>query len=341
MPAGKGQQHDGSYGTIVAVYAFILRILGRGQRRHIAILLLIAVGCILVGGGAFAATQGKPFTTGLYWAITTATTVGYGDVTPDNWAGRLVASLVMLTTIPLLASVFALATGGAVVAGVRRLLSMHSHFPTTNYRLVIGMSPAVPAILEELVAAGVSVVLLAEVDPASLPGEIHLVRGDPTDETAIKAAKPAGAEQALITGKTDGEVLVSAVLTRKQAPDLPVVALVNSPSVREALQDLGVQQVMSSHKLIASTLAKSLEAPHAADMLAELVESDTHRIGEFDVDATVVGRRLSAVREERPGLVLGLVQQGKFTLGIDGDPVVQTGDRLLVAEPCHEVAASD
>jgi voltage-gated potassium channel len=97
--------------------------------------------------------------------------------------------------------------------------------------------------------------------------------------------------------------------------------------------------VMSSHKLIASTLAKSLEAPHAADMLAELVESDTHRIGEFDVEAAAVGKRLSAVREERPGLVLGLVQQGKFTLGIDADPVVQTGDRLLVAEPCHEEAA--
>jgi voltage-gated potassium channel len=300
-------------------------MLRHGQRRHIAILLGIAAACILVGGGAFAATQGKPFTTGLYWAVATATTVGYGDVTPDNWAGRLVASLVMLTTIPLLASVFAIATGGAAVAGVRRLLAMHSHFPTTNY----------------LVAAGVCVVLLADVDQGSLPSEVHVVRGDPTDEAAIKTAKAAGAEQALITGKTDGEVLVSAVLTRKQAPNLPIVALVNSPSVREALQDLGVQQVMSSHKLIASTLAKSLEAPHAADMLSELVEADTHRIGEFDVDPLLVGKRLSAVREERAGLVLGLVQQGKFTLGVDADPVVLAGDRLLVAEPCHEVAASD
>lgn len=323
------------------MFALLLRILGRGHRRRIAYLLLIAAGCILVGGEAFAATQGKPFSTGLYWAITTATTVGYGDVTPQTWAGRLVASLVMLTTIPLLASVFAIATGGAVVAGVRRLLDMHSHFPTTNYRLVIGMNPAVPAILEELVTAGVSVVLLADVDPASVPAGVHLVRGDPTDEAAIKEAKPAGAEQALITGKSDGDVLVSAVLTRKQAPDLLVVALVNSASVREALQDLGIQQVMSSHKLIASTLAKSLEAPHAADMLTQLVESNTHRIGEIDADAVIIGKRLSAVRDERAGLVLGLVQQGKFTLGIDADPVVQDGDRLLVAEACTESAASD
>lgn len=318
--------------------ALLLRFFRPRHRRHIVILLATAAGCVLIGGTAFAGTQGLPFSSGLYWAVTTATTVGYGDVTPHNGAGRVIASLVMLTTIPLLASVFAVATGGAAVAGVRRLLAMHDHFPTTKYRLVIGMNPAVPAILDELLRAGVSVVLLADVDPASLPAGIHLVRGDPTDELAVKAAKPAGAEQALITGKSDGEVLISAVLTRKQAPDLVILALVNSASVREALLDLGVQQVMSSHKLIASTLAKSLEAPHAAEMLAQLVESGAHRIGEIDADAVLVGKRLSAVRQERVGLVLGLVQQGRFTLGIGADPVVQHGDRLLVAESCSDGA---
>jgi len=61
----------------------------------------------------------------------------------------------------------------------------------------------------------------------------------------------------------------------------------------------------------------------------------------MDVDPVLVGKRLSAVREARAGLVLGLVQQGKFTLGIDADPIVQAGDRLLVAEACNGGAASD
>jgi len=71
------------------------------------------VACVVAGGALFAMTQHIAFTTGLYWAITTATTVGYGDVIPHNPAGRLVASAVMLTTIPLLASVFALVAGAA------------------------------------------------------------------------------------------------------------------------------------------------------------------------------------------------------------------------------------
>jgi len=321
------------------VFAILLRLFGPHHRKHIAVLLTSAAACVLAGAAAFAATQGRPFSTGLYWAITTATTVGYGDVTPQNAAGRVIASLVMLTTIPLLASVFALASGDVAAAGIRRVLAMRSHFPDGRYRLVIGLNDAVPAILAELTAARIPVVLVADTDPASVPSEVHLVRGDPTDETVLKSAKPEGAEQALITGQSDGDVLVSAVLVRKLAPGLETAALVSSPAVREALTDLGVHQVISAHTLIASTLAKSLETPHAGDMLAELVGSGNHRLSEVEADAAAVGRPLSAIRDERDGLVLGIVHRGKFMLGVGDDPVVQAGDHLLVAEQPDRAAA--
>jgi len=313
------------------------------QRTRILLLLAAAAACVLVGAVLFAHAQRPhlPFTTGLYWAITTATTVGYGDVTPDTGISRVVASGVMLTTIPLLASVFALATGGYVAAGIRRILSMHSPFPDPPYRVVIGMNPSVPAILRELVAARVAVVLLADVDPGGVPAEVHHIRGDPTDEAAIAKIRPAAAEQGMITGGSDGDVLVSSVLVRKQAPKLPLVALVSSPSVREALRDLGVQQTMSAHDLIAATLAKSLEAPHAADMVSELVESSRHKLAELQADAVgAVGKPLSAVRDERAGLVLGVVHRGKFTLGLGDDPVIEAGDYLLVAEGAAAAASA-
>jgi voltage-gated potassium channel len=310
------------------------------QRTRISILLCAAVACVLIGALLFSLAENITYTTGLYWAIATATTVGYGDVTPHNGLGRVIASGVMLTTIPLLASVFALATGGYAAAGIRRILAMHSPLPDPPYRLVIGMSQSVPAILRELIAAGVTVVLLADVDPAGVPTEVHHIRADPTDEAAIRRTNPADAEQALITGKSDGDVLVSSVLVRKLAPDLPIVAVVSSASVREALADLGIRQTMSPHDLIAATLAKSLEAPHAADMVSDLVESPRHRLSEVDAAAEgAVGKALSAVRDERDGLVLGLVHDGKFSLGIAEDPTIEAGDSLLIAEGAPAAAS--
>ena len=75
------------------------------------LLLATAVACFLAGGWLFSWTQAVPLSTGLYWAVETATTVGYGDVVPANPAGRLIALVVMLSTIPLLAACFALVTG--------------------------------------------------------------------------------------------------------------------------------------------------------------------------------------------------------------------------------------
>ena len=249
----------------------LLRLVGARHTRHVVTLLVVAVACVVVGGALFAVTQHIAFTTGLYWGITTATTVGYGDVIPHNPAGRLIASAVMLTTIPLLAAVFALVTGAAAAAGVRKVLALVREFPAGSYRIVIGMHPAVPAILEELVRAGDAVVLVADVDPDTVPDRVHVIRRDPTQPGALRPARPAGAQHALVTGQTDGDVLVSAVLLRKEAPDVPVSALVRSRSVGEALRDLGIQQAVSADELVAHTLAKSLEAPHAGDLILQLV----------------------------------------------------------------------
>jgi len=314
------------------VIALLVRLLGQRNRQHIAALLATAVACVLVGGWLFALTQKLPFSTGLYWGITTATTVGYGDVTPHNASGRVISSLVMLTAIPLLAAVFALVTGGAAAAGIRRILSMESQFPQGTYRLVVGMNPTVPAILEELEGARIPVVLVADVEPGSVRHGVHLVRGDPTEPSTIRKAKPAGAQQALLTGSTDGDVLVSAVILRKQAPDLRITALVTSAAVREALHELGVQYAVSAQELVARTLAASLEAPHASDLIAQLIESGRDVLAEVDADPAAVGKAFSAVRDERAGLVLGLVHEGRFTLGIGDDPVVAAGDRLLIAK---------
>jgi voltage-gated potassium channel len=89
---------------------------------------------------------------------------------------------------------------------------------------------------------------------------------------------------------------------------------------------------------LARTLATTLETPHAGDMVAQLVESGRDILAEIDADQATIGKTLSAVRDERrgatggTGLVLGLVHADRFTLGIGEDPVIEAGDRLLIAE---------
>lgn len=60
---------------------------------------------------------------GLWFALQTVTTVGYGDVTPERSAGRIVAAVVMLTAIGFLAVITAAATAALVESGRRRCVA--------------------------------------------------------------------------------------------------------------------------------------------------------------------------------------------------------------------------
>jgi hypothetical protein len=75
--------------------------------RRAAALIAAAAGWTCVCGWLFSATQHTGLIAGLYWAVTTATTVGYGDETVHGTGGQLLAIAVMLTDIPLLATGFA------------------------------------------------------------------------------------------------------------------------------------------------------------------------------------------------------------------------------------------
>lgn len=63
---------------------------------------------------------------GVYWAIVTMTTVGFGDIAPVTAIGRMLASLVMLLGYGIIAIPTGIVTSEIVRAGMRRAVSTQS-----------------------------------------------------------------------------------------------------------------------------------------------------------------------------------------------------------------------
>ena len=88
------------------VAAMALRLVHRhfGKQKFHYVLVVACATVVLGAVGVFALESGENrsiqhFGDALWWAITTVTTVGYGDITPVTPEGRLIAVVLMLTGI--------------------------------------------------------------------------------------------------------------------------------------------------------------------------------------------------------------------------------------------------
>jgi voltage-gated potassium channel len=73
----------------------------KASRAKITVFLLTVLTIVLILGAAIYAIEGpengfESIPTGIYWAVVTITTVGYGDIAPQTVVGRFIAALAMV-----------------------------------------------------------------------------------------------------------------------------------------------------------------------------------------------------------------------------------------------------
>jgi voltage-gated potassium channel Kch len=92
--------------------------------RNAAAVIVVATAVVVVGGGVLICLIDREeypnVWVGMWWALQTVTTVGYGDVTPSHVSGRLVGALVMLEGIAFIAIVTAVITSTFVARAARQ-----------------------------------------------------------------------------------------------------------------------------------------------------------------------------------------------------------------------------
>ena len=91
--------------------------------RNAANVIVVATGIVVVASGVVIRLldheEYPNIWRGMWWALQTVTTVGYGDVTPTRTSGRIVASFVMLEGIAFVAILVAAITSTFVARAER------------------------------------------------------------------------------------------------------------------------------------------------------------------------------------------------------------------------------
>ena len=106
----------------------IERRLERFQRESLSVrnaagvIVIATIVVVVVAGFAISLLDSEEYPNlgiGMWWALQTVTTVGYGDVTPTNLSGKLVGAAVMLEGAAFIAIVTAVITSTFVARATR------------------------------------------------------------------------------------------------------------------------------------------------------------------------------------------------------------------------------
>jgi voltage-gated potassium channel len=125
--------------------------------RNAAAVIVVATGVVVAAAGVLiTVVDGNEYPdleTGLWWALQTVTTVGYGDVAPSNLSGRLVGAVVMLEGIAFIAIVTALITSTFVARATREAEAARAEGDTSDRELMERRFDELERKLDRLAAA--------------------------------------------------------------------------------------------------------------------------------------------------------------------------------------------
>ncbi|MFC7141199.1 NAD-binding protein [Halosimplex aquaticum] len=219
-------------------------------------------------------------TDAVYFTIVTASTVGYGDVTPQSQQAKLFGMSVVVLGVASFTVALGSLLGPAIEARLSQALGTMNDSELElleDHVVVLGYGDLTEPLLEELAAVVDFVVITPDADLAATmrTRDLRVVVGDPSDE---EPQKQAGIEhaRAIIAATNDDAQDALAILTARQFhPDARIVAGATDRENVEKLRRAGADAVISPAVIGGHLLVESALGDADMEGLAErLLEAD-------------------------------------------------------------------
>ena len=219
-----------------------------------------------------------------YFTVVTASTVGYGDITPETGAASDIAQLFVLSSLVMNVAAFAVALGVLLTPAIEAQLSKALGKMTEkqfdlleNHVLLLGHGGMTDLILDELTEQGVDefAIVTNDESAARTLGErsIPVLTADPSDVEPLERAHLTDARAVIVATDDDARDALSVLTARQLDPDVRIVATATQRENVEKLRRAGADHVISPATLGGHLLVSEAFETDGAD-LADVVTVD-------------------------------------------------------------------
>ncbi len=291
------------------------------ERIKLGVLVIISI--ILIATFGLMHFEGWNFFTALYVSIITLSTVGYGDITPKTFGGRVLVLICIICGAGAMAYTFASIAGFFIEGQFKKVLRlrkmqnrlkrMHDHY------IVCGFGKIGKIVAKKFDDAGVPFVVV-DLDEKLILREIDkfknmtYVIGDATSDDVLNKAGVKRAKGLIAVVNSDAENLFITLSAKEFNPDIHVVAKAEKDATIEKLLKAGADRAVSPYSIGGMRIAEMSLRPEILDFVSTLMDtSQDMEIGRFTVSpkSSVVGKTLydSKIRKRTGATILAIMKK--------------------------------
>ena len=312
------------------------------QKRLRIALVLIAV-VLLTGTSGFHFIEGWPWFDGLYMALITMTTIGYGETHPLSPAGRVFNAFFIIAGVT---------AGGFLIASVthamvefefskflgrrrmeRELANLRGHY------IICGAGRVGRTVAKELRAQGVPFVVVerdAERAQWAVEQKVPVVIGTGFAEETLRQARIENARGLVAAVTSDPDNLYIVLTASGMKPDLQIIARASEEEAIPKLLRAGASHVLSPYHFVGHRIVQLLLRPNVLDFIDTAIGSERLDIQIEEVQvpngSSLAGKSLAAadIRQATGVLVLALKRaSGQLEFNPAPDTVIEADDCLI------------
>jgi len=241
-------------------------------RRRIRRVLLVLSAALVAGTAGYMLIEGWRLLDALYMTVITLSTVGFTEVHHMSDPGHLFTIALIITGVS--AAAYAVgAIGEYVISGrlsgsLRRQRMQNEIDRLQGHYIVCGYGRVGRQVVDELTARRLRAVVVEPQDDAMIEeGTTLRIRGDATDDSALRAAGIDRAAGLVAVAGDDAINIVVTLSARALNPELDIVARAIQPEVEDKLRRAGATHVISPYQIGGQRIVTQLIHPRVTDFL--------------------------------------------------------------------------
>jgi Trk K+ transport system NAD-binding subunit len=251
------------------------------------------------------------------------TTVGYGDVTPENLGGTLVAIFLACSGILLYGYLGAVIMTVQMESSLSGVLGMKKS-KYKNHFVICGWNPVSEVVLLELVTANRNVAVITEnQDDVSIikrkeeNGKLLAIYGDPSKSDVLNQANVKEAYVVILCMEDDAKNLITALHIKELNPRARIIVKTSRSELKKTMSLAGVTYVVTPHEMAGRLIASAAFEPEVANFVEDVTTAadfEGYDLRQYNISAQHAGTAGQLGKKLRDKTFTTLVAIGKKTI---------------------------